>query len=260
MKGSFTGAFADKVGKFEAADGGTLFLDEIGELPLNLQAKLLRVIQEREIEPIGSNISKKINVRLLFATNRNLDEAIKNKEFREDLYYRVNTISLNLPPLRERRDDIAILLKFFINKYNTVLKRNIREVSSDALDILIKYSWPGNIRELQNIIENTMVLMSDQDDVIYIRNLPEKIIDHENNSGGLLKDGNSSFEGIVSAYLEKAYAAGENVDIGDFLDSVEKIAMKWAAEKTGGVKTDMARFFGIDEKSIRNKFKKYNIL
>jgi len=261
MKGSFTGAFADKIGKFEAADGGTLFLDEIGELPQNLQAKLLRVIQEREIEPIGSNATKKINVRLLFATNRDLEKAIKNKEFREDLYYRVNTISLNLPPLRERRDDIASLLKFFINKYNAVLKRSIREVSSDALDILIKYSWPGNIRELQNIIENTMVLMSASDEVIYIRNLPEKIIDGGSRAGsGTSGDHGASFESMVSARLEKAYAAGETVDIGELLDGVEKIAMKWAAEKTGGVKTDIARFFGMDEKSVRNKFKKYNIL
>lgn len=264
LKGSFTGAYADKTGKFEAADGGTLFLDEIGELPMNLQAKLLRVIQEREIEPIGSTQTRKINVRLLFATNRDLEKAIKERQFREDLYYRVNTIALDLPPLRERREDIPILIKYFVNRFNPVLGRNIREISSDALDFMIKYPWPGNIRELQNIVENTMVLMHGNDEVIYIRNLPDKIVSFKNGDDGAagIPGGYSdaAFRALVRSRLDLALLASETVDIGAFLDDAERIALEWASEKTGGVKTNIARMFGMDEKSVRNKFKKYNIL
>ncbi|MEZ7891734.1 MAG: sigma-54 dependent transcriptional regulator [Candidatus Wallbacteria bacterium] len=258
LKGAYTGAYADKIGKFEAADGGTLFLDEIGELPVNLQAKLLRVLQEKEIEPIGANHSKKINVRMIFATNKDLEKAILNNEFREDLYYRISTITLNLPPLRDRKEDIPLLLKYFINKYNEKLKRNIKEFSSDAVDALIKYSWPGNIRELQNIIENTMVLMNEHDETIYTRNLPEKIYNTLNNLVEREKE-LSGFEKIINEYLEKSHSENRNVNIGDFLDNIEKIALIWAANKTGGIKTEMARFFEIDEKSIRNKLKKYNL-
>ena len=260
VKGSFTGAYCDKTGKFESADGGTIFLDEIGELPLNLQVKLLRVIQEREIEPVGSNVSRKINVRYLFATNRDLAAAVKEKQFREDLYYRINTIRIALPALRERKSDIPLLTKYFMNKYNVSLKRNVREISSEAMDVLIKHSWPGNIRELQNVIENTMVLMSDREETIYVRNLPENIaasISHNANGPG--ENAGDELDKKLTEHLETVYAANGKIDIGAFFDLREKAALNWALKKMNGTKTEIARFFGIDEKAVRYKLKKYNI-
>lgn len=261
MKGSFTGAFSDKIGKFEAADGGTLFLDEIGELPMNLQAKLLRVIQEREIEPVGSNISRKIDARLLFATNRDLKKAIGERQFREDLYYRVNTISLNLPALRERKEDISLLLKYFIKKYNASLNRKISDISSDALDRLVKYSWPGNIRELQNIVENTMVLMNEAETTIYMRNIPESVVSIADNFSpdGLKSGDGMPVDSAICLELEKAYSEGKKVNLIDFVDGLEKIAVAWADKKMNGKKAELARFFDIDEKSVRNKIKKYDL-
>lgn len=262
IKGSFTGAYANKVGKFEAADGGTIFLDEIGELPLNMQVKLLRVIQEREIEPVGSNVMRKINVRFLFATNRDLASAVKERQFREDLYYRVNTIQINLPALRERKCDIPLLAKYFINRHNGLLNRSVLNISSDAMDALIKHSWPGNIRELQNVIENTMVLMNEREDTIYVRNLPESILIPEAGStdpqvlGG---EPEKLFEKILFQYLEKAYSNQEKIDISAFFEAKEKAAIEWAIKKMEGTKTEIAKFFCVDEKTIRYKMKKYDI-
>ncbi|OGM06207.1 MAG: hypothetical protein A2008_10510 [Candidatus Wallbacteria bacterium GWC2_49_35] len=261
LKGSFTGAYAEKTGKFEAADGGTLFLDEIGEMPVSMQAKLLRALQEREIEPVGAIKPKKINVRLIFATNVNLEDAVKNQKFREDLYYRINAVAINLPPLRERKEDIALLAKYFINKFNGSLKRSIKDISSDALDRLIKYPWPGNIRELQNIIENTMVLMNSADEIIYERNLPEKITSYKL-SGSASADGRDDIRTAVVKMLDDIYDSGKTLNIGNFTDDIEKIMIGWAVEKMKGpgVKTKTADFFGINEKSVRNKIDKYGII
>lgn len=158
IKGSFTGADRDKKGLFEVADGGTIFLDEIGELPMPLQVKLLRVLQENEIRPIGSSKTKKINVRVIAATSRNLEEEIKRGAFREDLFYRLNVITINLPPLRDRMEDIPLLCQYFVDQFNKRLNKDIKGISPAALSLLIKHSWPGNVRELENIIERAAVL------------------------------------------------------------------------------------------------------
>ena len=157
-KGAFTGAYAKKIGRFEQADGGTLFLDEIGELPLELQVKLLRVLQEGEFEPLGSNHTRKVDVRIIAATNRNLEEAVAHGEFRADLYYRLNVFPLVNPPLRERTEDIPLLVRYFINKYAAKTNKKITSVSKKTLHLLETYPWPGNIRELENIIERAVVL------------------------------------------------------------------------------------------------------
>ncbi len=157
-KGAFTGAMERKIGRFELADGGTIFLDEIGELPIELQAKLLRVLQEGEFERLGNPKTFKINVRTIAATNRNLKMAIEKKEFREDLYYRLNVFPITCPPLRERKDDIPLLVKHFCQKHEGKVGRKINDVSPDVMDALMKYDWPGNIRELENIIERAMIL------------------------------------------------------------------------------------------------------
>jgi len=147
-----------KIGRFELANGGTIFLDEIGELPIDLQSKLLRVLQEGEFERLGNPVTMKVNVRVIAATNRNLEQAIEKKEFREDLYYRLNVFPINCPPLRERKDDIPLLVRHFCHKYETKIGKKITHIPMKIMNALIEYDWPGNIRELENIIERALIL------------------------------------------------------------------------------------------------------
>jgi formate hydrogenlyase transcriptional activator len=158
MKGAFTGALERRIGRFELADGGTLFLDEISELPLDTQVKLLRVLQEQEFEPLGSSKTIRVNVRIIAASNRNLDKAIQEARFRADLYYRLNVLPIVLPPLRQRRSDIPLLTAFFVERYCRQLGKQVMGVAQDTMEALSGYDWPGNIRELQNVIERAVVL------------------------------------------------------------------------------------------------------
>jgi len=157
-KGAFTGAVAPKVGRFELADGGTLFLDEIGEIPLELQPKLLRVLQEQEFERLGGTRTLKVNVRLVAATNRDLTRMVTDHQFRSDLYYRLNVFPLTLPPLRERREDIPALVRYFVAQHARQLKRKIESIPAEAMAALTRYPWPGNVRELENFIERSVLL------------------------------------------------------------------------------------------------------
>jgi len=172
-KGSFTGAHQRKIGKFELANHGSLFLDEIGEMEISLQAKILRVIQQKEFERIGGNDIIKTDVRIISATNRNLKEAVANKEFREDLYYRLNSFPINIPPLRNRKSDIMLLINHFISNFNDKLGRNIENVHKKALEFLYDYEWPGNVRELENTIERCIILSDGNQ--ISVESLPEQI-------------------------------------------------------------------------------------
>jgi transcriptional regulator with PAS, ATPase and Fis domain len=169
-KGAFTGAYQKKPGKFEMAHGGTLFLDEVGTLRVDLQAKLLRVLQEREIERIGGTRTIKVDVRIIAATNVNLKQAVKDRAFREDLYYRLNVVPLAVPPLRERREDIPALVTHFIEKYNREFGKAIRGISPGVLPVLLEYDWPGNVRELENIVERSVALV--RGPVIRLSDLP----------------------------------------------------------------------------------------
>jgi len=171
-RGSFTGAFERRIGKFELAHGGTLFLDEIGELPLELQVKLLRVLQEKEIERIGGKVSTRVDVRIIAATNRDLEKEVEEGRFRADLYYRLNIFPINLPSLRNRRDDIPLLVTHFIQKLTKKTGVKITSVSRNALQELVNYNWPGNIRELEHVIERSMLLADDE--VIREVHLPVK--------------------------------------------------------------------------------------
>jgi formate hydrogenlyase transcriptional activator len=159
-RGAFTGAVAQKVGRFEAADGGTLFLDEIGDIPLELQAKLLRVLQEQEFERLGSTFTRRVNVRVVAATNQDLAALVAEKLFRMDLYYRLNVFPIALPPLRHRLEDIPMLVAHFVNRYASAMAKRIDRISSEAMEALLRYPWPGNIRELQNIVERAVILTS----------------------------------------------------------------------------------------------------
>ncbi|MBI9073584.1 MAG: sigma-54-dependent Fis family transcriptional regulator [Melioribacteraceae bacterium] len=173
-RGAFTGAHQRKIGKFEVANGGTLFLDEIGEMEMSLQAKILRVIQQKEFERVGGNETIKTDVRIISATNRNLEEMVAQREFREDLYYRLNSFPIIVPPLRERKSDILVLIDYFVEKFNTKLGKNIKGVSKKALRVLFDYEWPGNVRELENMLERCIILADG--DKIDISELPQHIL------------------------------------------------------------------------------------
>jgi two-component system response regulator HydG len=176
-KGAFTGAFSQKKGRLEIADGGTVFLDEIGELSPALQVKLLRVLQEREFERVGGTVTIKVDLRVIAATNKNLEEAIESAEFRQDLYYRLNVVSLEMPALRERREDIMLLASYFVDKYGTRCNRKLLGVSTEARARLTAYDWPGNVRELENAIERAIVLGTT--DVMLPEDLPEALLERE---------------------------------------------------------------------------------
>jgi two-component system response regulator PilR (NtrC family) len=185
-KGSFTGAVADKPGLFEAADGGTLFLDEIGELPLSMQVKLLRALQDRAIRRVGGNDTIKIDVRIIAATNRNLEEAVKNGTFREDLYYRLNVIMLETPPLRSRAGDIEMLANVFLKKFNDKQKRNLQGFTPEALEIILNHKWPGNIRELENVMERVVTL--ETKDRIQVSTLPPEMVAAARKQAGMPRE------------------------------------------------------------------------
>ncbi|MFN3788373.1 MAG: sigma-54-dependent transcriptional regulator, partial [Sulfurihydrogenibium azorense] len=172
-KGAYTGAASREIGKIELAGEGTLFLDEIGEMPLFMQTKLLRVLQEKEFYRVGGTSLIKMRCRVISATNRNLEEMIENKEFREDLFYRINVIHLKIPPLRERKEDIPLLVKRFIEKFSKINNKNIYDIDEEALEILMEYDWPGNVRQLENIIERAVVLC--QGEIITSQHLPQRI-------------------------------------------------------------------------------------
>lgn len=192
-RGAFTGATTDKMGLIVMADGGTLFLDEIGDMPLGLQSKILKIIETGEVLPLGDLKPRVVDVRLIAATNRDLEEMIKNGRFREDLYYRLNVIEIDIPPLRERKEDIPLLVNYFIDIFNRENNRSIRGIERDALEVLMEYSWPGNTRELRNVIERAVVLCGG--DTIGVDDLSDKLrLKEETPSGITLRDAVNSYE------------------------------------------------------------------
>ena len=197
-KGAFTGAVQQRKGRFELANGGTLFLDEIGDIPLPVQVLLLRVLQEKEFQRVGSEKSIKVNVRVIAATSRRLEESMKNGEFREDLYYRLNVFPMHLPPLRERKSDIMLLADFFVRQYNKVYGKNIRRISTAAINMMMSYHWPGNVRELENCIERAVLMSSD--DVLHGYSMPPSLQTSEETNTAMLPPEGASLSGIVGAY------------------------------------------------------------
>jgi DNA-binding NtrC family response regulator len=237
-KGAFTGAVQRRIGRFEEADEGTIFLDEIGELSPGIQVKLLRILQEKEFQRIGSNVNLKTDVRVITATNRNLEDRIKEGLFREDLYYRLNVISIHLPPLRERREDIPLLIDFFLKKYSKTNQKPISDISLEARTILLRYPFPGNVRELENIIERAVVLC--RSEIITTQDLPFH-----------LREGKS--EGLFDRP-----SSGEK-NLPELLDEIEKEMIVKALGRHQGVQTKAAESLGISERVLRYKLKKYGI-
>jgi len=232
VKGAFTGATATKYGRFELANGGTLFFDEIGNITINIQTKLLRVLQEREITKVGSSQVIKVDVRIVAATNKDLQEAIKAGTFREELFYRLSVVPITLPPLREKRDDIPLLANHFLRKYNKKRKKNIRAISDRAMQALVEYDWPGNVRELENAIERAVVLTENE----------------------VIKPSDLLYYGL-SAEIPSRSDAGERQRLVD----IEKGHIAKTLKMFNGHKGKTAESLGIDRKTLRSKLKRYGM-
>ena len=233
-KGAFTGATERKMGRFELADGGTIFLDEIGEFSNALQIKLLRVLQGREFERVGGRNTIKINIRVIVATNKNLEEAIKKKEFREDLYYRINVFPIYLPPLRERKDDIILLVEHFLEKYVKENFKTVKRISTPAIDMLASYHWPGNVRELENCIERAVLLCDE--DVIRAHHLPPSL-----------------------QTAETTHTQFQRKGLVRYLDNIEKEMIIETLKKVKGHQKNAAKELDLTERMLGYKIKKHDI-
>ncbi|MGZ8781355.1 MAG: sigma-54-dependent transcriptional regulator [Thermoanaerobaculia bacterium] len=239
-RGAFTGAVRDKRGLFHEADRGTIFLDEIGETSTAMQIKLLRVLQDRIVRKVGSNLEFAVDVRVIAATNRDLSESIREGTFREDLFYRINVIPITLPPLRHRREDIPLLVEHFIEKFCTRMGVPRKRISSDAMRAIEKYHWPGNVRELENVVERMIALETSE--VLTTKSLPEHVL-----LGGHIPD--ATFE-----------LPAEGISLQDHLEAIGKIFMLKALERSGGVQTQAAELLRMSFRSFRYYAKKYELI
>ncbi|MEO0453602.1 MAG: sigma-54 dependent transcriptional regulator [Verrucomicrobiota bacterium] len=247
-KGSFTGAMAQRIGKFEQCDGGTIFLDEIGEMPLPIQSKLLRVIQEGEFTRVGGNKPIYTDVRLIAATNRDLAQASNNREFREDLYYRLNVVSIDLPPLRSRKEDIPSLVAFFIKKWKQRNPEGPASISPEALEALTRLDWPGNVRELENSVQRAMVLASG-DTLTPGDIVTDQQVLKSNDSASL------SWESVMEELFVKAELEQEEAVI----PLLEKMAIEKALQRTGGDEAKSAKLLGLTKSALLTRIEKYQI-
>jgi two-component system response regulator PilR (NtrC family) len=240
-RGAFTGAIREKRGLFHEAERGTIFLDEIGETTPSVQIKLLRVLQDRIVRRVGSNVESQVDVRVIAATNRDLNESIRTGSFREDLFYRINVIPIALPPLRQRKEDIPLLVDHFIAKFSRQLDVPQKRISADAMRLIEKYHWPGNVRELENVIERMIAL--EPSDVLTTKSLPEQVL-----LGSAIPD-------VTTFDLPS-----EGISLQDHLESIGKIFMLKALERTGGVQTQAAELLRMSFRSFRYYAKKYDLI
>jgi two-component system response regulator PilR (NtrC family) len=241
MKGAFTDAIATKKGLFEMADEGTLFLDEISELPLLMQVKLLRVLQDKEFKRVGGTEDIRVDVRIIAATNKDLEEAVKERQFREDLYYRLNVIQIKLPSLRERREDIPFLASHFLKKYSEELNKNIAKISTEALNLLLNYDFPGNVRELQNIIERGVALGNGQE--LTPQHLSSYLEEQAHTKRGSLE-------------LE---IPEEGIELEKVIADIERALLLKALDRTRGIKKKAAELLHINFRSMRYRLEKYGL-
>ncbi len=237
VRGAFTGAIADKKGLFEIADGGTIFLDEIGEMSPALQVKFLRVLQEGQIRPVGGNRYKKINVRVIACTNRDLEQEVKKGRFRQDLFYRINVFPISLPPLRHRREDIPLLVNHFLGKACKKLKKSRPHVSPGAMELLTSFNWPGNIRQLENEMERALILAGNAHEII-----PEHL------SPNLRHD-----------LPHEGYISPGSTNLKDVVQQVEARMIRQALAKTGGNRSKAARMLGVTRQGLINKISRYGL-
>ncbi|MCD4824367.1 MAG: sigma-54 dependent transcriptional regulator [Phycisphaerae bacterium] len=235
VKGAYTGATGDRPGRFEHADGGTMFLDEVGDMPMSMQAKLLRVLENGEIVRVGANEPARVNVRIVSATNSDLEEKVRNKEFREDLYFRIKGATIEIPPLRRRRDDIPLLIDFFINRANDSHGTKIKSISTEARRMLVAYPWPGNVRQLRNVVENMAVLANG--DTLTVEDLPTEI----HSPPAAVTD--DQFRDLAGVSIEEA----------------EKQLIRNTLKLVDGKREKAADILGIGERTLYRKIKEYNL-
>jgi len=240
-KGSFTGAIKTRRGRFELADGGTIFLDDVDDIPLEMQVKLLRVLQEREFERVGGEETIPVNVRVICATKKDLKKLVQEGSFRQDLYYRLHVVTVQLPPLRERKEDIPSLVTHFIKKYATHQRVSVNSISPETLNLLLPYNWPGNIRELENVIEHAVAFCTS--DTIIPKNLPGNLLERETPSG------------IFPIELSTI----DSIDLQETLSEAERKLLFWAYQKTNGNQVRMSEILRIPRTTLQNKLVKYNI-
>ncbi len=256
-KGAFTGAVERKLGKFEQANGGTIFLDEIGDMPLDLQAKILRVLQEKEITRTGGNQSINVDTRIVAATNQDLEVSVREKTFREDLYYRLNVLPINLVSLRKRKEDIPLLVEYFLKKACAEMELPTKQCSKEAHELLSSYSWPGNVRELENAIKRAVILSSDPhlsvDDFSGLRS----------NISSPSRNEELSLEALVEMKLRSSLGNLENMELGDLygliLEQMERPLIRFVLEKTRGNQVKAAEILGINRNTLRKKIQELDI-
>ncbi len=262
-KGAFTGAINTRIGRFELAQGGTLFLDEVGELDPSLQVKLLRILQEREFERVGGVKTIKVDVRILAATNKDLEQVTKEGRFREDLFYRLNVIPLHLPPLRQRVEDITLLTAHFIQEFSKKRKREAFTFSSDAMHCMLTYHWPGNVRELENLIERLTILVSNK--VVTVADLPEKfhqltLADMERAGGAVKHPDQAPLASTSSLLKQGATEFGDGgIDLNKMVSTLERNLIVQALEKAGGVRSKAAQLLKLNRTTLLEKMKKMGI-
>ena len=254
-KGAFTGATSRRIGKLEQGQGGTIFLDEIGDMSLSIQAKILRVLQEKSFERLGGMETIKVDIRFIVATNKNLEEAISNEKFREDLYYRLNVVSLTIPPLRERKEDIPELVSYFLKKFNRELKKGIVGITPSAMEKITSYGWPGNVRQVENVLKRALVLCQGEwileDQLLFEKGWEKREAEEEWSK--------KNVEGLLDTLFEefsKAPAASQDLDM---ISILERGLILRALQKTKGNQLKAATLLGIHRSTLRGKMERYNI-
>ena len=254
-KGSFTGATSRRIGKLEQSQGGTIFLDEIGDMSLSTQAKLLRVLQEKNFERLGGTETIKVDIRLIVATNKDLEDAIGNGKFREDLYYRLNVVSIMIPPLKERKEDIPGLVSYFLKKFNRELKKGIVGITPSAMAKIASYGWPGNVRQLENVLKRAMVLCQGEwileDQLLFEKGWERREAQEESSK--------KNVEDLLDALFEEFSTASVTPQDLDMISSLERGLILRALQKTRGNQLKAAALLGINRSTLRGKMERYNI-
>ena len=241
-KGAFTGAVKTRRGRFELANGGSIFLDDVDDIPLDMQVKLLRVLQERTFERVGGEETLSVDVRIICATKKDLLEHVKEGYFREDLFYRLNVVPINIPPLRERKEDIPLLINYFLKKFVSQYEDALPDVSQEVIDVLLAYNWPGNVRELENVIEHAVAFSKSKG--ISIETLPEYL---------------RRIDNICTDLLSMDLSNKQEINLQDTLTEVEKKLIQWAHQKTNGNQVKMAEILGIPRTTLRNRLIKLQL-
>jgi len=252
-KGAFTDARERRIGKLEQCNGGTIFLDEIGDMPASIQTKILRVLEDKSFERLGGNKTITVDVRLITATNKNLETLIKEGQFREDLYYRLNGVTVKIPSLRERKEDTPQLADYFLNKYNKELKKEFTKVSPEALAVLERYDWPGNVRELENVIKKAMLF--GKGNVI----LPEQIVITEQVIASQDKELTAQLRDLFSQLIKQEFAAKKGTLYQNIVEEVERTLLIELLKLTNGNQSDAARFLGISRPTLKDRVDKFGL-